>query len=59
MGLRAGTAPAVVVSALVVLVGVLLLVLGAGSSTGSFGWVLVVVGVLFGALNLVLLTRGR
>ena len=59
MGLRAGAAPAVIVSAVLVLVGVLLLALGAGSSAGAFGWVLVVVGLLFGGLNLVLLGRGR
>ena len=59
MGLRAGAGPAVVVSVLVVLVGIVVLNMGEGSSTGTFGWVLIAVGVLFGAVNLVLLTRGR
>jgi hypothetical protein len=59
VGPRAGAGPAVIVSILVVLVGVLLLALGAGSATGAFGWVLIVVGTLFGVLDLALLRRGR
>jgi hypothetical protein len=43
----------------VVLVGVLLLALGADSATGAFGWVLIAVGALFGVLDFALLRRGR
>jgi hypothetical protein len=58
MGLRAGAGTGLAVSVAVLLVGVLL-VRGEDASAGTFGWVLIVVGLLFGALNLLLLTRGR
>jgi len=50
---------AVVLSIVVAVAGAIVVVLGAGSLTGSFGWVLIVVGVLFAALNLMVLRRGR
>jgi len=54
-----GSGMAVVLSIVVAVAGAIVVVLGAGSLTGSFGWVLIVVGVLFAALNLMVLRRGR
>ena len=59
MGPSAGAGPGVVVSVLVVLGGVFLLLRDAGSSVHTLAWVLIGVGVLFGAVNLALMKRGR
>ena len=57
--LRAGVGPALVISGLAVLAGVLVLAVGDGSGNGLFGWVLIAVGVVFSGVNLAFLRRGR
>jgi uncharacterized membrane protein YiaA len=59
MGGRAGTGPAILVSVILVVVGVLLLTMDPSSSTRAFAGVVIGVGVLFGAVNLVIQRRGR
>lgn len=59
MAFSPGSGTAVVLSIVIALVGVIVLVIGAGSATGVFGGVLVATGTLFAVLNMMLLKRGR
>jgi hypothetical protein len=56
---RIQLAVAVLVSAIVTVVGVFLGVTSAGTDTATFGWVLAALGALFLVANLVLRTRLR
>jgi hypothetical protein len=48
---------ALVISAVVVALGLFLALSRAGTDVAFFGWFLVVIGVLFGAANVLLRTR--
>jgi hypothetical protein len=50
---------AIAVSVVVVLIGLGLVFRGAGPDMATFGWVLVVVGVLFAGVNVVLARMQR
>ena len=57
--MRLGPRAGIAVSLVVVLVGLGLVFRGAGPDVAAFGWVLVVVGVLFAGVNAVLARMQR